>query len=388
MGLGRPYRSLNVAERRAYLAALATDHRIDISTFIYDAAEALIGSLEGNVTGGQVDVDDSSDITRTLSLQLEDPRVKFVFDPIGPIYADKFIGVIYSVDVPGLGWVDVPVFYGPVSRFSRDGHDVTVEAVGKESLMLPPTVPRTPAAIIYGRLVGFLRTVGEAHGETRFRLGDGNGKLVTTAVANATVDAAKADGHSMWAELKGLCSDMNFQLFYDPEGYLSLRRPPKNSLAYTFTAVANEPSVGFDLTLVRNRVKVYGTDTHGRDVLKATAVLAASHPLSPESLARGGVSRFLLETVKTGRANLTIADAVDIADRTLRHLSDVMLDVSFDALVVPHLELGDLVRVATDTIDATFALKKFSIPLGADSLMSVGQTKRLGLARYRRRIRR
>lgn len=385
-GIGQPYRSLSVSDRNAYLAALTESHRINVSCFIYDAAEALIGALEGYVAGGQVDVDATADITRTLSLSIEDPALKFVFDPIGPIYADKFIQVVYSVDVPGIGWVDVPVFYGSISRYARDGHDVTIEAVSKEALMLPPTPPSTPAVTTDRRLVGFLKIVAQAHGESRFRLGDGYGKIVSSEVAKQTIDAAQADGHSIWGELSQLCDDKNFQLFYDTEGYLSLRRPPTHRLSYTFTGVANEPSVGFDLTLVRNRVKVFGTDQHGHDVLKAVAILAASHPLSQEALARGGVNRVLLENVKTGRANLTVADAERIANRHLKRASDVMVDVSFDSLVVPHLEVGDLCRLSTDTIDATFGLGKFSIPLGAGDLMSVGTTKRLGFHRYRRRI--
>jgi hypothetical protein len=384
------YGALSVANRALYLAALTESHRIKVSFGVYDGNEALIGPMEGNVLAGQVDVDASADITRTLSMTVEDPTGKFSFDPIGPLYADKFVGVSYSVYVAALSdYVDVPVFFGPVSRYSRDGHTVQVEAVGKESLMMPPVLMNYPATPVDGYVASFIKAAAQAFGETKFRLGSMAGVPVSGGDRNM-LDAAKAKAGSVWAELKKLAAAHSFQLFYDAEGYLTARRFPKNTSAHTFLETLNEPSVAFDLTQVRNRVAVFGPDSQKLDAKTTRLVvldLPSGHPLSAASLARNGTNRVLVENLQSDRY-LTPAEATDWGNRYLKHASQGVLSVNFEALVVPHLELHDIIDMNTATLAASFTLPAFTIPLQAADPMTVGYVTTYRTARRYRSIRR
>src|SRR5690606_35115590 len=98
-----------------------------------EAQEAI--RVSSRLVAGEVMGDVSQDVTRSLSLGLVDPEGKLRFEGRSPargaVFADRFVSVEYGVFVPELDeWVDVPVFWGPVTDFSRSGHLVTIEAQG------------------------------------------------------------------------------------------------------------------------------------------------------------------------------------------------------------------------------------------------------------------
>jgi hypothetical protein len=198
------------------------------------------------------------------------------------------------------------------------------------------------------------------------------------------VDGAAAVG--LWLVLAAVADDFDRQLFYNGEGYLCMRRWPKNKATWTFDGeqLLNSPSVAYDMADTRNVVKVYGADGKGRPVLKATERLPVSHPFSPETLSRNGVARMLVLVDKTDNPRLTIAEAKKKAQRLLKAASSGSLSVEFETLPVPHLELGDRVKVESDTVHTIFTLTKFSLPLAVGSGMSVGFNKRVSWKQLRR----
>lgn len=381
---GIPYDTLTSAQRLAYLDAIRFTHFMRVLVSVYDQNEALVGLLNGNVVGGQVDFDSTSDIDRTLSIKMVDPHQKFVFDSMGDIYAKNFVGVVYGVFVPAIQrWVDAPLFFGPVSHYVRNGHDVSIEAAGKESLLMDPVKQAPITDPADARVVSYIRSVAAAHGETKFELGQGNGR---TTPNSFNFDAARAREMGTWKFLRDLADSINHRLFYDGRGYLVMEPDSRNDPTYTFQDVDGTPSVGYDLTEVRNQVNVFGKDKSGNDTLKASVQLAASHPLSEVSLSRNGVPRTLLEIIKNDN-DLTVEDATAKAKRFLEKHSRAVIDVSFDSLVVPHLELGTPAKLRTDAFDADFDLKTFTIPLTSSDLMSVGYNKQMKVAEFRYKVR-
>ena len=157
-------------------------------------------------------------------------------------------------------------------------------------------------------------------------------------------------------------NDFNRQLFYHARGYLDLRRWPESQEAWLFDtdSVLTLPSVSYDLREALNTVRVYGADAKGHAVLRAEASLQDAHPLSAASLARNGKKRVLLETVKTDNPKLRPVDARKMARRILDNRSSGALSVSFESLVVPHLEPGDMVRVDTPYYAGAFRVRAFS----------------------------
>jgi hypothetical protein len=298
---------------------------------------------------------------------------------------DDTTSLFEDVFTPG-DWVDVPVFYGPVSRYARDGHEVTLEAVGKEALLFPPVKQN------YGdipdpadkKLATYLRNQATAFGEEKLRLVEGAG---TTVPKNFTLNMPKVRENGLWWYLKLLASTRNFRLFYGPDGYLELRPLNPSQATYTFRDVMDEPTVAYDLTMVRNRIEVYDQDKQGDPEPLVRADLPESHPLSAASLARNGVPRVLLERLDFEDVRMSVAEATKLAKDALEQKSVGSVDVQFTSLPVPHVQLGDKVRVLTDTVDEVFQLRRFTLPLTANDTMSVGFTKPVGVRVNRNKIR-
>lgn len=370
---------LKPSNHRAYISALRSTHWIRVRVFVHGSFENRNGPIEGDVVSGQVDVDSSQDITRTATVTLADGRGRFGWSPNSRVFADDFLAIEYGVWI-GTEWVDVPIFFGPVSRFAREGGQITIDAVGKESLLMPPrpyTFPKDPINIAGRKLKDYVRHQAASMGETKFRLGAmGNARISK----NEASDAAKDKEQGLWGYLKKLAQSNGFDLFYDAEGELTAQ-PVRGRKGFHFGdgengVILSEPNVNYDLNELRNVVVVKGKDTHGKVVTKAKASLPVHHPLSSQSLAWHGEPRVLRE-IKRFDHEIKFSRAKDVATSTLRKMSRAPVEVSFDSLVIPHLEIGDRCEITNeDNPQAVkFTVERFSIPLGADGTMSVGYTK-------------
>src|SRR6185295_10854182 len=173
--------ALSPDEYDAYLDALTDSHQIRVDVRIHDANEKEISSLtapESRIVSGAVQVDATASITRSLSLEMVDPNRTLKFEANSPargaLFADRFISARYQVRVEALeAWVTIPVFWGPVSSYERAGSAVSIEAQGKESLMLEPHFAHQGYTIQAGtRLDDAIRRVADKCGERRYDLPD------------------------------------------------------------------------------------------------------------------------------------------------------------------------------------------------------------------------
>ena len=172
------------ANKTNFEAALKRSGKRRITITIRDHDEKKLTDLQApQVLDGSVQVDATAAITRSLSLTCLDPNHKLQFDANSPaqgaLYADNFVSVEYGVYVKETDtWVDVPVFWGPISKFNRKGAEVTIEGMGKESLGLDPHLIRSGYTIPKGTSVAnAVRNVMDRLGETRYNLEGVSGKL-------------------------------------------------------------------------------------------------------------------------------------------------------------------------------------------------------------------
>src|SRR5688500_18157631 len=129
---------LTRAEYRSYVDALRDNHRIRLDVQLLDQDEEPIDNLQApisRVLEGEIQFDTSADVTRSLSMTILDENRQLKFEPNSPahgvLYADRFLAVRYEVYVGDLeDWISCPVFWGPLSGFSRSGPQVTIEAQG------------------------------------------------------------------------------------------------------------------------------------------------------------------------------------------------------------------------------------------------------------------
>lgn len=371
-----------------YDATLLTSHRVRTVVRVLDRNESLVRELIPQMISGSVTVNATSDVTRSLNAVFLDTDHAMAFDPASPsnsaLYADNLLDVSYGVYLPtSQVWVDVPVFRGPITGFSRMGVEVTVEAQGKEALALDPNLVVSGYTIPKGlHIADAIYNVMNRTGEQRYQLTSLGGHVPINrtvipgespwcVVARVSKDA---NGHNI-ASLASRATD-NPYLFYDGAGYLTAKNRTGNPV-WTFTEdqLITRPSFKYDALAFRNCAVVTGGVAEGSMTIpRGGYALPPEHPLSPTSLGRHGTQRYMVifdevDTLKTNaeckaRAKTLVTDA-----------AHGEAEASFQCLPIPHLEELDAVTLQTGDYSITFKANQFTIPLTADAPMSVGPGK-------------
>lgn len=391
---------LTRADEAEFEDALAASHQIRITIHVHDHNEKIIQTLQPKLLpGGAVQVDGLADVTHSLSMSFLDPDHNLHFDASNPaagaLYADNFVSVKYGVWVEALlDWVDVPVFFGILTGFGRSGAVVDLEAQGKETLGLEPHLAHRGYTVRKGTTVKkAIETVMGRLGETRTQLGMLDGRLHRSR--------AIRPGEQPWKVCVGGAEDGNgrpkpalmsrakghFYLFYDGRGVLTAKRRNRHPL-FTFTHtkhVLTQPGYQFDLLELINHAEVKGGVPKGaKHHVRGEYTLPASHPLSPTSLARNGRGRYLTEFREADNLK-TEAACKDKARQIVEAAAHEGVEATFDSLVIPHLEVNDLVTLRMSTYSVSFPLRKFTIPLDAGSPMAVGYNKKAKIQKGKRR---
>lgn len=363
------------------LALLLTSHHsMRVSVQVLDTAMKPVGDpISNRILDGQVNVDLNAEVTRSATLTFLDPGRALNFDSDSPadgaLYADRMVRITYDVRQPGTfggKWIEVPIFTGPVTKFSRNGVRVTVEAQGKEVLAMGSPW-RTYTAKKNRRKVDIIEEVMRAEGERDFALLEVNSKMPRDKVLTAEGTA--------WAFAQDIARSMGMHLFYDGAGRLRLRRYPRTSV-FTFRdgdggSITDTPSIDFLIDNVKNAVSVTGKKPKGAKAkVRARAVAEPSHPLSPVRLGRNGQPRYLAEFVDDPDIG-SEREAKRVANSRLASLLATFVEVKFAAVVIPHLDAGDYVLVKANGFAMTTRLTSFSIPLTASGRMTVGYNRRM-----------
>jgi hypothetical protein len=358
---------LSATEQQALHDTLTASHSVQVTVKIRDLAGNVIGNVSDQVLSGQVNIDDTADVTRSLTLSLLDPRRSLHFDSSAPtdgaLYLDRMIGVVYSVKAARSNtWTNIPVFLGPIASMDRTNDVVNIEAHGKEVLAMGAAwKTRTFKA---GGLRGdAIRAIlRDLAGENKFSVPDLTARLPT--------DVSVGRESIPWDVARTLAKGMSMQLFYDGRGVACLR-PRSTKSVFTFQSgdggsVLTTPQVSYSAEELKNIVWVRGQGT-----ISVSRAAPASHPLSPQKLGRNAVPRYLLNAI-TDTNIRTVAEATKLAQTTLTDSLLNAVTVSFDAMTIPHLEPNDMVRLTTPEFSNTFRIHQFAIPLVVGGNMTVG----------------
>ena len=241
-----------------------------------------------------------------------------------------------------------------------------------------------------------IKRVARYAGEERFDIPNLAGKLHDDVVIRP--------GDELWATIargrKSLVAQTGskpHQIFYDGRGRLKLRRLNHN-IVWRFRAdetILSPVELTWDMAEAINLVRVRGTKPKGeKRAAFGEAELQPAHPLSPLSLSRNGEPRHLARFIDSDNLS-TDADCRERAREVLEANAEVSVSASFDSLVVPTLEPGDMITVETGDFPVRFPVKQISIPLTADTPMTIGATRRVSrkqsgkwMRQYRRERRR
>lgn len=383
---------LSVADELAYLNALNTHHTIHTTVQLLDLNHSRVADLSPRFLDGQVDVDADAEVSRSAKISLLDPNRSLAVDSRDPgegaLHMDRMIRLVYSVRVPAVGWVDCPVFCGPVTKVGRTNDRLEVEAQGKESLASQAIWRPITLRKGMNKVDAIRMLMRERAGETRFTFPE-------LPDSRLPKDLSLGRGSVAWIEARRLAHTMNRQLFYDGRGYLRLRQEP-TTYGYTFADgpggnIESPVKVSYDSTVIRNAVHVTAGNPPGKT--KPISVFLAAdpeHPLSPVRLGRKledgtVIPRFLVETINEPSLRDT-AEARLLAETRLRSLLLQHVDVNLDTFPIPHLEPGDQLRVETREFSTEFRLRQFSLPLGPDASMAIGYMKRASVSQRRSHV--
>lgn len=372
---------LSAANDKVFREGLLHDHGFHVDVDLLDLNHNVVASVDKRVTGGQVDVDSSQDTERSCSVEIEDPRNSLNLvssSPTdAPIYANLFIRIWYCVKVPGLDWVRIPVFTGPITDASMDNGTVTITGQGKESLLLAGT-SRTYSYGTDWKRTDVISNVLSLNGEAFRRVTPWSARLAS----QLSIGADDAPWPVLKTIARGLVSDSsNYPwLGYNGLGYAVLQSHSK-TVKWFFTAdsgsLVGNPVLKQDMSDVANFVVV----TDSNNATLATARAAKSNPLSAESLARNGVPRLIRDVVQMDGSDK--AAATTLAKSTLQSKLDSAISVSFDCLPVPMLEPRDVVNVNPGVWSWNMQVNKFTLPLTGEA-MSIGRNNTVMPSRRRK----
>lgn len=361
------------ADKITYMTGLTQAHTIRVRTDILDMDHNLMGRTTGRVLSGQVDVDTSQAITRSCALTVLDPDHLLNLDSSatfgGSLFLDRMVRISYGVKSAGLDWVDVPIFTGPISDLRRDGDVVTLAARGKEVLLLgPASTHRTWKAGSYKTsvLADVLAMFGERFTDIS-HMSTKTTKPISLAPTTIPWDLVQSIARS-WG---------SGRVVYDGAGYARFQTP-NNAPQWTFRGgtggtLLSKPRVAYDITDVRNFVVVTGaTPTKGGKAVVGLAHAPSAHPLSADSLGRGGVRRYLREDIQDNTIT-TQAAANARAQQELESRLNTGLQLDFTGMVIPFLEPHDVVAVEHGAWSTSSALTTYTIPLTANGTMSIGR---------------
>ncbi len=331
---------LNAADFRAYLRALENTHERRIILRILDRSGKHLREISPMVLDGQVTVDTSQKPARSCTMTILDPTRSIGFEADGladlPLHQQRMIRVGYCIRVPALDqWVNCWIFTGPLDDLKRTGALVELVAYGKESMGLGTAW--TPRQFAKGKKkTDIIRSLLWASGETMLSVPD----LATKLPARFTVK--KLD--TWWDKARQVASSMDRQLYYDGYGRAVMRHRPGKPV-YTFDgALLTDPAIGRPGGDFENIWTVIGRKPKGaKHRVAFTLTLPKGHDLSPWSLARGG-KPFYRGRVEENDQIRSKAEAKAKAVRLRNDGARLQTEFGFDAMPIPCLEEGDLVR--------------------------------------------
>jgi hypothetical protein len=369
--------TLDWPSKDAYLARLFASHDARIDVDVLNLNEQVVGTAR--FLDGQIDLQDATNLVRrTASLTVSDPAGALDFSAASTwsgssVWVDRLVRVRHTIQVETLD-VTAVCFVGPPTQLSRSGAEVSLTCSDKAALAMrgsaPFTVKQGANAVDAIRLL-----LASCTGEFHFRFPTSPRRL--SADYSVGWDDASAP---MVVAARIAVVELGMRLTYASDGYALLRVVPQGS-SLTIPGATEQASSTVDFTTLNNYVRVSGkatTKTSGKVTTKtqplAIAQVAPASSISPASLARRGVPRYLPLVISDDSYTKT-AQVSDRADTELASSDRLEASTQFSCVPFFHADSDDVVTVQVDGAYNAVRLTTGSIPLGTGGDMSIGTTR-------------
>lgn len=368
---------LSSGEMTSYVTALTSTHKTRTTVDLLEMDHTLIQNLNTGdhlyFLSGEINIDAREHVSRALTMTILDPGKLSAIDPDSPtddlLWVNRMIRVSIDTFVPGgLGWVQCPVFCGPITKVTPQGYTVEIEAHGKEELLLAPT--RFWNTISYPRHA----LVGSIMRDILHKSGEDPSFIDFPTFTRRTQHPFNMLGvWPSWPVLNELADELNQQIFYDGSGTVRMRDFPDTS-AFTFTYgrdLLTIPQMPIDYLQVRNGVQIRGKAPESGPQPIAMRYVGAGTSISSGVLGRNGEPRHIIKLMERDHMRLK-SELQAQADTVLDRVQQEVSDLEFESFVMPFLDEWDRVQVQTDTQTFNLRMMKWTIPLSVDATMSVG----------------
>lgn len=384
---------LSTSDYKSYMDTLTRTHRMKVRMYMMSTEHKNIVEIKNTILNGQVTVNADAQITtRVLTAELLDPHNSLGWEAEDPteavMFIDQMLQIYYCVYVPELSrdnkWVEVPIFTGPVVNVERNGAVLEIEANGKE--VLAQEVWKSFKIAKNTNKATAVRTVMTKAGES-------GSTMSIYSTSGKTNEISVAHPKKFWTEARRIASTVDHYGFYDGRGHFITKPYPKEtSLSFTFTdgtidqgnkqssSILSDVELVFDVSEVKNTVKVTGKKKGKKAAPTHTAYPPTSHILHPTNLGRNGQPLYLVEEPIQDDKYTTKAACKKAAETRLNARVKTAIKIKFDSVVIPHLEPHDWVGMMTNRISHNFKMDEYTIPLTSDGKMAVGYTRRLNVS--------
>lgn len=346
------------------------------------------GGRDITVQDGQVDVDSSTVVGRSLNLTVADPSGELrVGEDVN--YVNRMLHVEVGVVVPELSkTVWAPVFTGPITDAPRSGDVVQFTAQGKPRMaqhgirdvyVIPKGTKKTTA---------IRKIMHDLSGET-FANMRGIPDLPPVLTKQLVMRLQSRPWDTCW----NIALSMSRHLAYDGAGQIRMQRFDLKNPVYTFRTskfapglIDTDPEVSTNWNLIFNAVRLTGGATDTTDAPVVFAYAPPNNPFSPQRLGRNGVNHYLwhvlkIESLKTEQACRRVAHNILVRDMIATRM------LKFEALPMYVFDELDLVGVHLPGFIGETQLSQFTIPLltGNAPTMSFGFNHRVSGHPFTRR---
>lgn len=360
---------VNTADKQFIEDVMYKSHSIDYRLKVSKLNGTNESISYNTIVEGQIDVDTTAAVTRSASITIVDTSEEWVLPKsiVGVAGLDKQITIEQCFEKDGRS-VWIPLFTGPVFSVDRDGALAIITAHGKESIAQRPfwkVQAWGPGA--YGNNV--IKDVMAATGETLIAdMTQGSARMLGTEAHLTKFDVP-------WAFCKEIARQNYFSLTYDAGGRMCLQ-PKNNNIVHTFSdyqpfaSLLSKPKIVKDTNTLVNTVAVTARTTPGAEQPSFASIDAGPASTRPIMISRG---QFQLRYPEI--FSLDKEATQDELTEKLMYESDAVSAVtgtaSFDSLVNPLLEEGDVIRLQCGNLNEVLRPTKWSIGLGSGATMTV-----------------
>lgn len=342
-------------------------HTMTLRATAYSARGGQVSDLP--VTSGTVTVDSQSQTRRTATVGFGDDSLwpQDAYSILSPIGSE--LKLEYGIVLPGSGIEWVPLIYGPIVDASRTRPSDNTSAIEVK-------VTDRSSKVAEARFDAPTQTIAGATTVSEIS------RLITTALP--TVSVVDTTGSTKvapqldiererWADgIEKLADSISAEVLADTTGNFLIRPQPALTDPTVWVVTAGDGGIlvteadQYSRDLVYNRVVASGQRVDGTPPVYA--VSSDNDPDSPTYISGpfGIKTRFYASPLLT-----TVPQCQSAADTLLARVTGRHLNVSFEVIVNPALEAGDVIQLVVDDRSEIHIIDQVSIPLAPDGVQQI-----------------